>query len=483
MNSKPGMHTNRRTFLNNAGVGLGSIVACTLAPELLAATSSRKPNALPGLPHRAPKAKRVIYLFQSGAPSQFETFDYKPNLKQLAKTELPDSVRMGQRLTGMTSGQSSFPIAPSLFKFSQHGEAGTWISERLPYVSKHADKLCVIRSMYTEAINHDPAITFFQTGSQLPGRPSMGAWVAYGLGSANANLPSYIVLVSRGTGRAAGQPLYDRLWGSGVLPGKHQGVKLRGGKDPILYLTNPAGCPPQVRRRMLDDIGKLNQATAQRTLDPEVATRIEQYELAFRMQTAVPDLVDLSQEPEHVLKRYGPEVGKPGTYARNCLLARRLAERDVRFIQLFHMGWDQHDNLPDHMTKQCYDTDQPTAALLEDLDERGLLDDTLVVWGGEFGRTVYCQGKLTETNYGRDHHPRNFSIFMAGGGIKPGMTYGTTDEFGYNITENPVHVNDLHATILHVLGVDHNQLTIPYQGLDLKLSGVEEHHVVKDILV
>jgi uncharacterized protein (DUF1501 family) len=477
-----GMRANRRTFLRSTGLGLGSIAACTLAPELFAASGSDESSMLPGLPHHQPKAKRVIYLFQSGAPSQFETFDYKPGLSKLARTELPDSVRMGQRLTGMTAGQQSFPIAPSLFKFSQHGEAGTWISDRLPHIAEQADKLCVIRSMHTEAINHDPAITFFQTGSQLPGRPSMGAWVAYGLGTANENLPSYVVLPSRGTGRAAGQPLYDRLWGSGVLPGKHQGVKLRSGNDPILYLTNPAGCPPQVRRRMLDDISKLNQATAERTLAPEVATRIEQYELAFRMQAAVPDLVDLSQEPEHVLRRYGPEVGKPGTYARNCLLARRLAERDVRFIQLFHMGWDQHDNLPDHMTKQCYDTDQPTAALIQDLEERGLLEDTLIVWGGEFGRTVYCQGTLTETNYGRDHHPRSFSIFMTGGGVKPGMTYGATDDFGYNITENPVHVNDLHATILHLLGIDHRRLTIPYQGLDLKLSGVEDRHPVKGIL-
>lgn len=482
MFSELGMSWNRRTFLRNAGVGLGSIAACTLGPEHVAAFHSESADVLPGLPHHPPKAKRVIYLFQSGAPSQFETFDYKPGLNNLAKTELPDSVRMGQRLTGMTSGQQSFPIAPSIFKFSQHGEAGTWISDRLPHLSKQADKLCVIRSMHTEAINHDPAITFFQTGSQLPGRPSMGAWVAYGLGTANQNLPSYIVLVSRGTGRAAGQPLYDRLWGSGVLPGKHQGVKLRGGNDPILYLSNPAGCPPHIRRRMLDDISQLNQETSHQTLDPEVATRIEQYELAFRMQTAVPDLADLSQEPEHVLRRYGPEVHKPGTYARNCLLARRLAERDVRFIQLFHMGWDQHDNLPDAISKQCYDTDQPTAALLQDLAERNLLDDTLVVWGGEFGRTVYCQGKLTETNYGRDHHPRNFSLFMAGGGVKRGMTYGTTDDFGYNIVENPVHVNDLHATILHLLGIDHRRLTIPFQGLDLKLSGVEERHPINDIL-
>lgn len=476
-----GMQTNRRTFLRSAGVGMGAIAASTLDSATMMPIRAGEKSILDGLHHK-PTAKRVIYLFQSGAPSQFESFDYKPTLNKLAKQELPDSVRMGQRLTGMTAGQASFPIAPSTFKFSQHGESGTWFSDRFPFIAGQADKLCVLRSMHTEAINHDPAITFFQTGSQLPGRPSMGAWVAYGLGTANENLPSYIVLVSRGTGRAAGQPLYDRLWGSGVLPGKHQGVKLRGGKDPILYLTNPAGCPPLVRRRMLDDIRRLNQATAERTHDPEVATRIEQYELAFRMQTAVPDLVDLSGEPEHVLERYGPEVTKPGTYARNCLLARRLAERDVRFIQLFHMGWDQHDNLPDHMSKQCYDTDQPTAALLQDLEDRGLLEDTLVVWGGEFGRTVYCQGKLTQTNYGRDHHPRSFSILMAGGGIKPGWTHGKTDDFGYNIVENPVHVNDLHATILHTLGIDHEKLTIPFQGLDLKLSGVEERHVVKDIL-
>jgi uncharacterized protein (DUF1501 family) len=311
----------------------------------------------------------------------------------------------------------------------------------------------------------------------------MGAWVAYGLGSMNQDLPNYIVMISRGTGRAAGQPLYDRLWGSGMLPGQFQGVKLRGGNEPILYLTNPAGCPPQVRRRMLDDLQKLNGQTLRRTMDPEVATRIEQYELAFRMQTSVPDLADLSTESQSTLDRYGPDVTKPGTYARNCLLARRLAERDVRFIQLFHMGWDQHDNLPDHMTKQCRDTDQPTAALLQDLEERGLLDDTLVVWGGEFGRTVYCQGTLTDKNYGRDHHPRCFSIFMAGGGVKPGMVYGTTDEFGYNIVENPVHVNDLHATILHALGIDHRRLTVPWQGLDLRLSGVEERNPVLELLV
>ncbi|MEZ6097018.1 MAG: DUF1501 domain-containing protein [Pirellulaceae bacterium] len=451
------------------------MAAASMAPNAARAETLRDDpsGGLAGLPHHKPTAKRVIYLFQSGAPSQFETFDYKPELKRLAKTELPDSIRNGQRLTGMTSGQASFPIAPSIFNFQQHGQSGTWVSDLLPNIARAADKLCVVRSMHTEAINHDPAITFFQTGSQLPGRPSMGAWVSYGLGTLNQNLPTYMVLLSRGTGRAAGQPLYDRLWGSGVLPGQHQGVKLRSGKDPILYLTNPAGCPPEIRRQMLDSLQELNGQTAERTLDPEVTTRIAQYELAFRMQTAVPDLMDLSSEPQHVLDRYGPDVTKPGTYARNCLLARRLAERDVRFIQLFHMGWDQHNDLPDHMGKQCRDTDQPTAALIEDLSERGLLDDTIVVWGGEFGRTVYCQGTLTEENYGRDHHPRSFSIFLAGGGIRGGITHGTTDDFGYNIVDGAVHVNDLHATILHALGIDHNRLTIPFQGLDLRLSGVE----------
>jgi hypothetical protein len=451
--------------------------------EALGASAQGSPvGALPGLPHFAPKAKRVIYLFQSGAPSQFESFDYKPKLSELHETELPDSVRMGQRLTGMTSGQASFPVARSIFNFQQYGSGGTWISELFPHTAGVADDLCVVRSMHTEAINHDPAITFFQTGSQLAGRPSMGAWIAYGLGTMNENLPSFLVMISRGTGRAAGQPLYDRLWGSGPLPSRYQGVKLRAGAEPILYLSNPAGCPPEVRRGMLDDLKQLNSQTLAQTHDPEVATRIEQYELAFRMQTAVPDLMDLSGEPAHVLDMYGPDVHKPGTYARNCLLARRLAQRDVRFIQLYHMGWDQHDNLPDHMKKQCRDTDQPTAALIQDLKQNGLLEDTLVIWGGEFGRTVYCQGTLTATNYGRDHHPRCFSIFLAGGGVRGGMTYGTTDDFGYNIVDGAVHVNDLHATVLHCLGVDHERLTVKFQGLDLRLSGVEPRRVVQEIL-
>lgn len=477
------MTNNRRTFLRTSGVSLGGVAASMLgltANNLARGSVTATDELASDQPLKA-RAKRVIYLFQSGAPSQYELFDYKPNLSGLVKTELPDSVRMGQRLTGMTSGQASFPIAPSIFKFAPHGQSGLWLSELIPHLSGVADRLCVVKTMHTEAINHDPAITYFQTGSQLAGRPSMGAWVAYGLGSLNDNLPTYMVMISRGTGRAAGQPLYDRLWGSGVLPGQHQGVKLRPGQDPVLYLANPAGCPPEVRRKMLDDLRVLNEQTAIRTQDPEVTTRIEQAELAFRMQAAIPELTDFSDEPQSVLDAYGPEVHKPGTYARNCLLARRLAQRDVRFIQLFHMGWDQHDNLPDHMSKQCRDVDQPTAALLNDLAQHGLLEDTLVVWGGEFGRTVYCQGPLNETNYGRDHHPRCFSIFMAGGGIRGGVSYGATDDFGYNIVADPVHVNDLHATILYALGVDHRRLTIPFQGLDLKLSGVEDRHPVRSL--
>ncbi len=461
---------NRRQFVQTSGIGLGAFAVKAL---------QKKAN---GITHPAAKAKRVIYMFQSGAPSQLETFDYKPNLVDIQKTELPDSIRQGQRLTGMTSGQKSFPIAPSKFRFNQHGESGAWVSELLPYTAKVADDLCIINSMQTDAINHDPAITFCQTGFQLAGRPSMGAWVAYGLGTANENLPAYVVMVSRGTGRAAGQPLYDRLWGSGFLPGKHQGVKLRSGQEAVLYLDNPAGCTTQLRREMLDDISSLNQIKSAQVGDPEIETRISQYELAFRMQTAVPEITDISDEPEHILEMYGPDVRKPGTYARNCLLARKMAERDVRFIQLFHMGWDQHNDLPDHMSKQCKDTDQASAALIQDLKQRGMLDDTLVVWGGEFGRTVYCQGKFTDQTYGRDHHPRNFSIWMAGGGIKPGITYGKTDDFSYNVTENPVEVFDLNATILHQLGLDHEQLTWRFQGRDYRLTDVHGR-VLQDLIV
>ncbi|TWU00552.1 hypothetical protein Pla108_15040 [Botrimarina colliarenosi] len=457
---------NRRHFLQNAIGGLGSAALASIAGSARASASPA------GLPHHPPRAKRVIYLFQSGAPSQFESFDYKPALAERAGEELPESVRDGQRLTGMTSGQASFPMAPSVFKFGRHGDSGAEISELFPHTAGVADELLIVRSMKTEAINHDPAITFCQTGSQIAGRPSMGAWVAYGLGSLNNDLPSYMVLVSRGTGRSAGQPLYDRLWGSGFLPSAHQGVKFRSGADPVLYLANPAGCSRPERRELLDDLGQLNRVKHQQAGDPEILTRVSQYEMAFRMQTSVPDMTDISDEPEHVLDLYGPDVHRPGTYARNCLLARRMAERDVRFIQLYHMGWDQHNDLPDHMGKQCKDTDQASAALVLDLKQRGLLDDTLIVWGGEFGRTVYCQGELSETNYGRDHHPRCFSLWMAGGGIRGGQTYGATDEFSYNITEKPTEVHDLNATIMHLLGVDHTRLTYKFQGRDFRLTDV-----------
>jgi hypothetical protein len=469
---------NRRDFLQRTGCSLGA-AALGLLGAREAAAQERVRRAVADF---APRARRVIYLFQSGAPTQLETFDYKPGLRDIDLTELPDSVRMGQRLTGMTANQDKFPVVASRFQFAQYGQSGAWVSEVLPHTARIVDDLCILRSVHTEAINHDPAITFCQTGSQLAGRPSMGAWVAYGLGSANENLPTFTVMISRGTGRAAGQPLYDRLWGSGMLPSRYQGVKFRAGEEPVLYLSNPAGCDTQVRRQMLDQLSDLNRQKYDAVQDPEILTRIEQYELAFRMQSAVPDLADISDEPEHILEMYGPDVRKPGTYARNCLLARRMAERDVRFIQLYHMGWDHHDNLPDHLAKQCRDTDQPSAALVADLKQRGLLEDTLVIWGGEFGRTVYSQGKITETTYGRDHHPRCFSLWMAGGGIKPGMVYGATDDFSYNIVENPVHVNDLHATILHCLGLDHERLSVPFQGLDVRLSGVLERHPVQAIL-
>jgi hypothetical protein len=475
---------NRRHFLQNSGAGLGALALSSLAGPLKQATAASGPLSAKEYvpkPHFAPKAKRVIYLFQSGAPSQFETFDYKPKLRDVQGQDLPASVRMGQRLTTMTSGQTAFPMASSIFPFQQHGQQGAWISDLLPHTAKMADDLCIVRSMFTEAINHDPAITFFQTGSQLAGRPSAGAWVAYGLGQMNKDLPAFVVMVSRDTTRKADQPLYDRLWGSGFLPTQYQGVKLRSGNDPVLYLANPAGCDRQMRRDMLDDLAALNENSFESIGDPEIQTRIAQYELAFRMQSAVPDLADISNEPEHILKLYGPQVEKPGSYAHNCLLARRLIERDVRFVQLYHMGWDQHNDLPKNIGKQCRDTDQPSAALIHDLKQRGLLEDTLVVWGGEFGRTVYSQGALTATNYGRDHHPRCFSIWLAGAGVRPGMTYGATDDFSYNITENPVHVHDLQATMLHLLGFDHQRLTYKFQGRDYRLTDVSGE-VVKPIL-
>jgi hypothetical protein len=437
-------------------------------------------GGLTGIPHFAPKAKRVIYLFQFGGPSQIDLFDPKPELKKMQGVDLPASIRMGQRLTAMTAAQTSFPVAQSIFEFKQHGQSGAWVSNLLPHTARVADNLCFIRSMHTEQINHDPGITFFQTGFQLAGRPSIGAWLAYGLGSENKDLPAFIVMTSRG-GALGDQPLADRLWGSGFLETKYQGVKFRAGSDPVLYLSNPPGMSAEARRRYLDDLGKMNQSRQEETGDPEIATRIAQYEMAFRMQSSVPELSDFSTEPDKTFERYGPDSRKPGTYAANCILARRLTERGVRFIQLFHRGWDQHAKLPQQLAYQCGQTDQPTAALVEDLKERGLLDETLVVWGGEFGRTVYCQGKLTPEDYGRDHHPRCFTIWMAGGGVKPGMTFGSTDDFSYNIAENPVHVHDLHATILHCLGIDHTKLTYKFQGRHYRLTDVHGR-VVKEVL-
>jgi hypothetical protein len=471
---------NRRLFLARSGIGLGAVALGSLLGHDQG-RAAPAPGGLPGLPHFAPKARRVIYLFQSGAPSQLDLFDYKPELQKHRGMDLPDSVRMGQRITTMTSGQKRLPVAPSLFKFARHGRSGAWLSELLPHTAAIADDLCIVRSVQTEAINHDPAITFVQTGSQIAGRPSMGAWVAYGLGSSNRDLPAFVVLVSRGTGNPADQPLYDRLWGSGFLPTRYQGVKLRGGKEPVLYLANPAGCSPGLRRQMLDDLDELNRLRHEETHDPEILTRVAQYELAYRMQSSVPELTDLSREPEHVLRMYGPEVRRPGTYAANCLLARRLVERGVRFVQLYHMGWDQHGNLPKQIRGQCRDTDQATAALVRDLKQRGLLDDTLVIWGGEFGRTVYSQGELTATNYGRDHHPRCFTIWLAGGGIRAGYTHGETDEFSYNIVRDPVEVYDLNATILHLLGIEHTRLTFRFQGRDFRLTDVHGK-VVKELV-
>jgi hypothetical protein len=484
---------NRRLFLARSGVGLGALALGSLlqgdgavARADVAASKPPRPGAagpertggLPGLPHFTPKAKRVIYLFQSGAPSQMDLFDYKPAIQSKRGMELPPSVRMGQRITTMTSGQKSLPVAPSIFRFQQHGRSGAWLSELLPHTAAIVDDITIIRSMVTEAINHDPAITFVQTGSQLAGRPSMGSWVAYGLGNLNQDLPAFVVLLSRGR---TDQPLYDRLWGSGFLPTRYQGVKLRGGKEPVLYLANPAGCSQPTRRQMLDDIGALDDLHHTEVGDPEILTRVSQYELAYRMQQSVPELTDFSQEPQATLEMYGPDVHKPGSYAANCLLARRLAERGVRFIQLYHMGWDQHSDLPNQIRAQCRDTDRPSSALIKDLKQRGLLDDTLVIWGGEFGRTIYSQGKLTATNYGRDHHPRCFTVWLAGGGIKPGSIHGTTDDFSYNIVADPVDVYDLNATILHLLGIEHTKLTYRFQGRDFRLTDVHGK-VVKPIL-
>ena len=475
---------NRRIFLKKATAGAGIAALTSLMGRI--ALGDDKPDAskvggLSGLPHFAPKAKRIIYLHQSGAPSQFELFDYKPKLDQYRGQDLPESVRKGQRLTTMSSGQKKFPVANSIFKFKQYGKSGAWLSELLPHTAEIADDICFIKSLNTEAINHDPAITFFQTGAQLAGRPSFGSWVSYGLGSENKDLPAFVVLTSKGTGRTDDQPLYDRLWGSGFLPSKFQGVKFRNGGDPVLYLSNPDGVSAGMRRETLDELGALNGQHLNAIGDPEIATRIAQYEMAFRMQTSVPELSDTSKEPANIVEMYGPNVKKPGTYAANCLLARRLCERGVRFVQLYHMGWDQHFTLPKAIRGQCSDTDQPTAALIKDLKQRGLLDDTLIFWGGEFGRTVYSQGEMTADNYGRDHHPRCFTVWMAGGGVKAGTTFGETDDYSYNIVKDPVHVHDLNATILHLMGIDHKRLTHRYQGRDFRLTDIHGD-VVKQIL-
>ena len=474
---------NRRVFLGGTGGALGyAALASLMQPQ--AARAAAVTGPLPAaFPNHPPKAKRIIYLFQSGAPSQMDLFDPKPMMAQRRGEDLPESIRLGQRLTTMTSGQKNFPVAPSIFSFDQHGDSGMWFSELVPNMARHADRWCMVRSMYTEQINHDPAITFFQTGHQLAGRPSIGSWVSYGLGSENADLPAYIVLTSFGSGRKDDQPLYDRLWGAGFLPTKHQGVRFRNTGDPVLYLADPAGVDRQTRRDTLDRIATLNAARSSVIGDPEIAARTAQYEMAFRMQASVPEIIDFKDEPKHVLDAYGPDVHRPGSYAFNCLLARRLSEKGVRFVQLFHMGWDHHGGLPAAIKGQVKDTDQATAALLDDLHTRGMLDDTLIVWGGEFGRTIYSQGALTEMNYGRDHHPRCFTMLMAGAGIQPGLTYGATDDYSYNIVtpEQKVHVHDLNATILHLMGIDHLRLTYPYQGRDFRLTDVHGH-VVTDVL-
>lgn len=473
---------SRRTFLGQSSAGLGAIaLASLLNPTKLFGGGSSTPGENPavGKPHFSPKVKRVIYLFQSGAPSQLELFDYKPKLETMWGQDLPASVRNGQRLTGMSAGQSRFPLAASKYKFAQHGPGQMWLSELLPHTARIAGDLTFVRSLHTEAINHDPAVTFFQTGSQQAGRPSFGSWISYGLGSDNQNLPAFVVLLSKG--RDGDQPLYAKLWSNGFLPSVHQGVVFRSGPDPVYYLNNPPGVDKTSRRRMLDYLTKLHQEQYRHVLDPEINNRMAQYEMAYRMQTSVPETLDISKEPDYIFDMYGPDSRKPGTFAANCLLARKLVEKDVKFVQLYHQGWDQHNNLPNDIKTQAKSVDQPSAALIMDLKQRGLLDDTLVIWGGEFGRGAYSQGKLTRDNYGRDHHPRAFSVWMAGAGIKKGMVYGETDDFGYNVVRDPVHVHDFQATILHLLGVDHEKLTFKSQGRRYRLTDVHGK-VVKPLL-
>jgi len=484
---------DRRNFLTKTSMGLGAIALGSLlnADKAFAAVKNgaldtSSPDALLksynknrlGLPHHLPKAKRIVYLFQSGGPSQLEMWDYKPKLKNMFGQDLPDSVRQGQRLTAMSAEQTTFPMAPSIFDFKQYGETRTWASELLPYTSEVVDELCFIKSMQTDQINHDPAITFMQTGNQLPGRPSIGSWLSYGLGSDNDNLPTFITLITKNMG---GQPLYSRLWGNGFLPTEHQGVQFRSGKDPVLYLSDPENYDGNDRRQMLDYLGKLNDVQHDAYGDPEIQARMTQYEMAFRMQTSVPEVTDMSDEPDYIFEMYGEDSRDPGTYAANCLMARKLLEKNVKFVQLYHQGWDQHSYCPGGVQAQCKRTDQANAALIKDLKQRGMLEDTLVVWGGEFGRTVYSQGQLTPENYGRDHHPRAFTMWMAGAGVKSGYTHGETDDFSYNVVKDPVHVHDFHATLMHLFGIDHERLTFKHQGRRYRLTDVHGH-VVKEIL-
>ncbi|MEM9159338.1 MAG: DUF1501 domain-containing protein [Verrucomicrobiota bacterium] len=477
----------RRQFFGKMAKGIGlaalsSLGARSFGSSAVSSSFGSLANGALGTTHFPAKAKRGIYLFMSGAPSQMDMFDYKPKMKELFDTDLPETVRDGQRLTTMTSGQDRFPIAPTIYDFKQYGESGAWVSELLPHTTKIVDDIAIIKSMWTEAINHDPAITYIQTGNQIPGRPSLGAWLSYGLGSLNDNLPAFVVLNSSWTGRKEAQALFSRLWGAGPLPSEHQGVALRSDGDPVLYLSDPKGVSRDIRRQMLDGVNAINEDLYHEFGDPETHARIAQYEMAFRMQTSVPELTDLSDEPDYIFDLYGPDSRVPGTFAYNCLMSRRLAEKGVRFSQIFHRGWDQHATLPKDLPNQCKDVDQACYALVTDLKQRGMLDDTLVVWGGEFGRTIYCQGELTQKNYGRDHHPRCFTMWMTGAGVKGGQVYGETDDFSYNITRDPVHIRDLNATILNRFGIDHKRLDFKHQGLDLRLTGVEEAHVVKSLI-
>jgi hypothetical protein len=474
------LNVNRRHFLSRLSLGVGSAALGSLLIPDLFSSSNEDQSAMVGLPHFAPKAKRIIYLHQNGAPSQLESFDYKPLLTKMAGQDLPESIRNGQRLTGMTSEQKKFPLIGSYFKFAQYGKSGAWVSELFPHMASIVDDLCIIKTMHTEAINHDPALTFMQTGAQQGNRPSMGAWLSYGLGSENKNLPAFCVLLSRGRGN--GQGVYSKLWTNGFLDSIHQGVQFSASEEPVLYLNDPQGMSKEGRRRMLDKLAELNTMNFQEFGDPEIQTKVQQYEMAYRMQTSVPEITDLTKEPDHIIKMYGPECLMPGTYAANCLLARKLSESGVRFIQIYHQGWDQHGNLVGEMPLQAQDTDRASAALITDLKQRGLLDETLVIWGGEFGRTNYCQGDLSKDNYGRDHHPRCYTVLMAGGGIKPGIVYGETDDFGYNIVKDPVHINDFHATVLNRMGLDHEKLTFKHLGRRYRLTDVAGK-VIEPILV